>query len=91
MNKQVIYRQLNGVEMTTEIMLAFQKLSVEMRCRFPYIKSLTPTDLLTLRFVGEGIKARSQWNDSVTKKIDSKEVKKQFIELLNKELRNVFQ
>lgn len=89
--KHVISKQFRTVEMTTEVVRAFDKLAIDMRCKFPYIKALTLSDLTTLRFVGAAIKERVQWHERVTAVINDKQVKRNFIDMMNKGLRDVFQ
>lgn len=87
---RIVEDELNSVFFTREVSAKFDKAVAEIKFKMPYVKSINRSGLFVYPIVGnkEEVKRR---REMINTNIKSLKLKRQYIELLNKEFRNAFQ
>lgn len=87
---RVVEHEFNSVFFNREVTAKFDKALAEIKFRIPYIKTINRSGLFVLHIVGTPSEINRR-KELIRTAIESKEMKKKYIDILNKELRNAFQ
>lgn len=87
---RIVETELNSVFFSRAVTERFDKALAEIKFRIPYIKTINRSGLFVLPIVGTRSEIERR-KELIRTAITSKESKKKYIEILNKELRNAFQ
>ncbi|XAG95390.1 hypothetical protein SOI901_5 [Erwinia phage SOI901] len=87
---RIVEQELNSVFFTRAVSDRFDKAVAELKFRIPYIRSINRSGLFVHPIVGTPSEVERR-RELIKNTISSLSAKKQYIEVLNKELRNAFQ
>lgn len=87
---RIVEQELNSVFFTRAVSDRFDKAVAELKFRIPYIRSINRSGLFVHPIVGTPSEIERR-RELIKTTISSVSAKKQYIEVLNKELRNAFQ
>ena len=87
---RIVEDELNSVFFTREVSAKFDKAVAEIKFKMPYVKSINRSGLFVHPIVGNKEEVERR-REMINTNIKSLKLKRQYIELLNKEFRNAFQ
>lgn len=87
---RIVEDELNSVFFTREVSAKFDKAVAEIKFKMPYVKSINRSGLFVHPIVGNKEEVERR-REMINTSIKSLKLKRQYIELLNKEFRNAFQ